>query len=108
MSEQAAQQEQPKHPGGRPTDYSPVIVGKLKGAIQLGLSVETACEHAGIVTSTFYDWQNKYPEFSEGIAQARTYGKLLAAQQVADVLQDIARDQGLVKDRNGQVVKPKY
>src|SRR5689334_5914892 len=106
MSEQAISVEKPKHPGGRPTIYGPVVVGKLIGAFQLGLSVATACDIAYIEPSTFYDWMNKYPEFSEKITAARTYGKVLAAQQIQDVLQDTTR--GKVDPKSGKHVPHKY
>jgi hypothetical protein len=106
MSEQAIIAESPKHPGGRPSIYGPIVTGKLIGAFQLGLSVSTACDIAGIDPDTMYDWMKKYPEFSEKITAARTYGKVLAAQTVQDVLQDVTR--GKVDPKTGKMEKQKY
>src|SRR6185369_7103827 len=106
MSEQAISVEQPIHPGGRPSIYGPIVTGKLIGAFQLGLSVSTACDIAGIDPDTMYDWMKKYPEFSEKITAARTYGKVLAAQQIQDVLQDTRR--GQVDAKTGKTMPHKY
>lgn len=109
MSEQTIPTEDSKHPGGRPTLYNPETVGKLRGMLELGFSVEKACAGAGIAASTFYDWENKYPEFLERMTAARTYGSLLAMRQVRDVLQDINRAEGRIVDPNTQQkIEPKY
>ena len=81
---------------GRPSKYTPDTVGKVLGSLQAGLSVDSACEHAGINPDTHYAWLKEYPDYSEKISAARLYGKVLAAKQVTDVLQDITRE------------KPKY
>ena len=107
MSEQALPVEQPKKQTGQPSVYGPIVVGKLIGAFQLGLSVGTACDIAGINPDTFYQWMNKHDDFAEKITTARTYAKVLAAQQIQDVLQDVTR--GKKDPKTGQVTeKPKY
>ena len=89
MSEQAISVGQPKETRGRPSVYGPVVTEKLIGAFQLGLSVTTACEIAGINPDTMYDWISKYDNFSEKISglvpmekslqrrQYRTYYRIL-------------------------------
>src|SRR3954471_4591935 len=93
MSEQAIPQPPQM---GRPTKYTPQTIGKMLGALQAGLSIESACDHAGINPDTHYQWVKDYEEYSEKVTAAKLYGKLLASKQVTDILQDITRD------------KPKY
>jgi hypothetical protein len=106
MSEQAISVEQPKSQMGRPSLYTPVIVGKVLGAFQLGLSVKTVCSIAGINPDTLYEWINKYPDFSEKVSAARTYGTVLAGQTIQDVLQDAHR--GKPDPKSGKVEKQRY
>lgn len=103
MSEQAASYDRTKKHTGRPSVYGPIVVGKLIGAFQLGLSVSTACDIAGINPDTFYEWMNKYDDFSEKVTTARTYAKILAAQQIQDVLQDVTR--GRKDPKTGKVTE---
>lgn len=105
MSEQTV--EQTVTPG-RPSKYTPQNVGKILGALQAGLSIESACEYIEIDPDTHYEWIKRYPEYSEKVISAKMYGKLLASKQVTDILQDIAREEGSIKDKNGNIVKPKY
>src|SRR5258708_1510997 len=93
MSEQAIPQPPQM---GRPSKYTPQTIGKVLGSLQAGLSIESAYDHAGINPDTHYQWVKDYEEYSEKVTAARLYGKLLAAKQVTDILQDITRD------------KPKY
>jgi|KBSSwiStaDraftv2_1062776.scaffolds.fasta_scaffold902533_1 Transposase len=81
---------------GRPSKYTPQTIGKVLGSLQAGLSVESACDHAGIHPDIHYQWVKDYDEYSEKVTAARLYGKLLASKQVTDILQDVTRE------------KPKY
>src|SRR5262245_47276320 len=93
MSEQSIQQPAQM---GRPSKYTPDTIGKILGSLQAGLSVDSACEHAGINPDTHYAWLKEYPDYSEKVTAARQDGKILSSKQVTDILQDIVRD------------KPKY
>jgi len=55
-------QEQ-KHPGGRPTKMTEVIVQKLEQAFSFGATDLEACRYAGICKATLYNWQSENPEF---------------------------------------------
>ncbi len=54
-------------PAGRKTKYTPETVKKLCDAIQLGLTYRLACLYGGITETTFYDWLQKKPEFSDAV-----------------------------------------
>lgn len=65
---------------GRRSKYTPEVVQRITQAIELGATYELACGYAGISTATFYDWQNKKPDFLEAIkaAEGRASVKWLA------------------------------
>jgi len=56
---------------GRPPLYNPERVEIICNAIANGDSVEVVCAKVGITPSTFYDWQDKFPEFSQAVKDAR-------------------------------------
>ena len=67
-----------KHPGGRPTKFSPELAEKIISAIRVGGYVETAAAFAGISKDTFYEWlkrgareqDGEFKEFSDAIGRA--------------------------------------
>ena len=52
-----------KHPGGRPTKMTALVVKKLEEAFMLGCSDLEACLYAEISKQTLYNYQDKFPEF---------------------------------------------
>jgi len=55
----------PKHPGGRPTVVTDVVLAKLEAAFSMGCTDNEACIYADIHPSTLYEYQNKTPGFAE-------------------------------------------
>jgi hypothetical protein len=106
MSEQAITTEPPKNLGGRPSDYNDEVVRKLTGALQLGLSISTACDVAGISRDTYYSWLEKKEGFSDKMTQAQHYPTVLAGNIVSDVLQDSLR--GKLDTKSGKQIPYKY
>lgn len=60
-----------KHPGGRPTKYSPAVFGQIEeylqscGREQTSLpTIEGLALHMGVNTDTINEWSKQYPEFS--------------------------------------------
>lgn len=49
--------------GGRPTVMTEQVIQKLEYCFSIGCSDRMACFQAGIALATFYDWQEKHPEF---------------------------------------------
>lgn len=56
---------------GRQPLCTPERVAKICKAIENGETNETAAKIGGIHVSTFCDWMNKYPEFSEAVKRAK-------------------------------------
>ena len=54
----------------RKSKYTPEVIEKLTQALAMGATYELACGYAGIAPSTFYDWIEKKPEFSETVKGA--------------------------------------
>ncbi|GHU62048.1 hypothetical protein FACS189445_4660 [Spirochaetia bacterium] len=50
---------------GRPTKYSRKLCKMLPDMFLEGQSVVEVCSDLGISKDTFYQWVNKYPEFSD-------------------------------------------
>src|SRR3954449_1189935 len=106
MSEQTIALEQSKHPGGRPPIYTEDTVRQLIGALQLGLSVTTACDVAGISRDIYYAWLKEKEEFSDKVTKAQHHATILAANIVGDVLQDSLR--GKIDTKSGKQIPYKY
>lgn len=54
----------------RPTKYTSETVERVLEAIRLGATYELAAGYAGISYTTFNDWHQKKPEFSQALKEA--------------------------------------
>jgi hypothetical protein len=77
-----------KNKGGRPTVMTEEVLHKLEEAFELDCSDEQACFHAGIGTSTLYNYQKKNPEFVERKSLLRTTLTIKAKMAIAKALED--------------------
>lgn len=50
-----------------PTKYGPDVCAQVLAGIAGGGSVARSCRRAGISVQTFYNWQEKYPEFAAAV-----------------------------------------
>lgn len=71
---------------GRPTVMTPKVIEKLEEAFSLGCGDLEACLHAGICKQALYDYQKKYPEFTDRKAMLKEKLVLKARTVVADAL----------------------
>lgn len=55
---------------GRKTKYTPDTVKRILDAIQMGATYELAAGYGGISHTTFYEWINTKPEFSDALKEA--------------------------------------
>lgn len=60
--------EKPKM--GRPSKYNEETINRICDGLRLGLFRDQACMLAGINRDTFYEWLNKYPDFSDKVEKA--------------------------------------
>lgn len=68
----------------RPTKRTPEVEAELVQAIKDGLPYSTACEVAGIAASTFFQWMNEFPEFSELIKKANSSTAQRMVKKITD------------------------
>lgn len=73
---------------GRRTKYTPETVDKLTQAIRLGATYQLACNYAGIGVSTFHDWLNAKPEFSQAIKEAEGKAAVLWLGKIEQAASD--------------------
>ena len=74
-----------KTPRGRKAKYSPERVAKICEEIAKGATFERAAKIGGISTSTFFEWQNTKPEFSDAVKKAQAnYEKWYEGEIVGD------------------------
>lgn len=67
---------------GRKTKYTPEIVSDIIALLTAGCIVEDVCSKVGIHVSTYFDWINKKPEFSEAVDRAKAEANVGAVQSM--------------------------
>lgn len=72
-----------KSNAGRPTVMTPIVVSKLEQAFSLDSTVAEACFYAGISRESYYDFVNKYPEYTDRFEALRNRLVLKARETVA-------------------------
>jgi hypothetical protein len=77
-----------KHPGGRPTKYTPELAERICAEIAEGKSIR---DFAGVgdfpVQDTIYRWLDLHKEFSEQYSRAREIAADLLATEARDILE---------------------
>jgi len=58
-------------PGGRPSKYSPKLNKQAESLARLGLTDKEIADFFDIAESTFYEWKEVYPKFSEAIKKGK-------------------------------------
>ena len=92
-------QNPPKHPGGRPTDYSIQLAEEICDRISTGEPLVRICkEEDKPNVVTVYRWLSRFPEFSNMYARAKDQ----AADTLAEEIQDLADQMPMEKtDKDG-------
>ena len=75
-----------KHPGGRPTVMTDEALAKLEDAFAYGATDRQACFYAGIDPATLYRYQNEHPEFCERKEALKEQPVMAARKAVVDAL----------------------
>ena len=68
--------------GGRPSDYQPGFVKRVKRLCLLGLPVTDIAEEFGVCVATLYNWRDTYPEFLEAMDAGRTEADAKVAESL--------------------------
>lgn len=91
---------------GRKAKYTPERVKKICKAIENGETNATACKIAGIHQSTFCEWQNTKPEFSEAIKRAKS---AFEEWQMNEILEDAKKSlKTLICGQEYEEIKTEY
>lgn len=77
---------------GRPRSITPKKLEKLEEAFKLGCTNREACFYADVAESTFYDFLNEYPDYSDKIKMWKDYQKIKARYVVHKALEKGDRD----------------
>lgn len=59
-----------KHPGGRPSKYTPEVVERICYSLSQGNTRTTAATCAGVSRDTFHHWMHEFSDFSDAIKRA--------------------------------------
>ena len=60
-----------RHPGGRPSRYTPDIGERISDAMATGLSLEAAAASCGVGPRTAFTWQNQHEQFRQAVEDGR-------------------------------------
>ena len=60
-----------RHPGGRPSRYTPDIGERIADAMATGLSLEAAAAACGVGPRTAFTWQNQHEAFRQAVEDGR-------------------------------------
>lgn len=71
----AEEEKKQKHPGGRPTDYTPDLCEKVIPLLKEGMSIEELGLELDVGYSTIYAWMERHPKFKEAINTGREYAQ---------------------------------
>lgn len=73
--------------GGRPNTYNPDLAREVIELMATGLSLTAAMAELGYHRQTAYDWQDKYPEFSDAVKVGQAKRQLFLERRLlsADV-----------------------
>lgn len=88
------EETKPKHPGGRPTLYTPELADTICAEIALGKSLKTALasiENAPAMSSVF-KWLAENKEFSDKYAYATSERTEAMAEDILDIADDGSND----------------
>ena len=74
--------------GGRPTVMTEEIVSKLEYGFMKGLNVTECCHYADISRTTFYDYLEKNPEFSNRIEELKSSPSTRAKLNIVEAIEN--------------------
>lgn len=64
------------NPVGRPTKYDPAMCEKVVEEMKTGATREEMAGFLGIHVDTFYEWLDRYQDFSDAVSLGDQYAKL--------------------------------
>lgn len=94
-----------KHPGGRPSDYTPEKATEICVRIADGQSVREIARGEDMPSmATIFRWLSVHPEFQEQYARAKEAQALYLAEEILDVADDGTNDWMERKNDDGETI----
>ena len=92
-----------RHPGGRPSSYTPEMGALICERVAAGQSLRAVCRDPELPDrATVYRWTTKNPEFRSQYAQAREILYAHWAEEILEIADDGTTDYQLKVGRNGR------
>jgi len=82
--------KEPRHLGGRPTDFTPELGEQILERMEAGLSLAAAAADLNIHRQRVYEWVERHPEFADTIRLAQVKRQLFLERRL------LSADQGPV------------
>jgi terminase small subunit-like protein len=67
---------------GRPTLCTPALTQKICEFLADANTISASCETQGIGVSTYHEWRNKYPDFSDATTRARAEARIKLVKEI--------------------------
>lgn len=100
MSDEA-QETRPKHPGGRPSDYTQETADRICAQLAEGKSLRTICKADDMPsTVTVYAWLRKHAEFLAQYTRAKEDSADAFAEEMLDIADEASNDWMEVHDKD--------
>ena len=77
-----------KNVGGRPKAITEAVLRKLEEGFSKGLNVTECCLFADVPKSTYYDYLNEHPSYSDRIELLKSNTRMIAKMNLYDKIQD--------------------
>jgi hypothetical protein len=96
-----AQETRPKHPGGRPSDYTQETADRICAQLAEGKSLRTICKADDMPsTVTVYSWLRTRPEFLTQYTRAKEDAADAFAEEMLDIADEASNDWMEVHDKD--------
>lgn len=97
----------PKHPGGRPTIYTPELGALICERVATNpLPIKSVCQADDLPAyETICKWQYKIPEFGHLLAQARAARALLMEEECFEIADNSTNDWMDKEVRDGKIIR---
>jgi hypothetical protein len=96
-----AQETRPKHPGGRPSDYTQETADRICAQLAEGKSLRTICKADDLPsTQTVYAWLRTHAEFLAQYTRAKEDSADAFAEEMLDIADEASNDWMEVHDKD--------
>jgi len=80
--------DKPKHPGGRPSKYSPAYCDEVVDILSQGHSLTGFAGHIGVTRETVWAWTKEHPEFANAVKAGQAKAVVWWEKRLADIVEN--------------------